>query len=593
MSKHRYLTLVQIVLPLLLLAASAPAAQKTTLEAPPGTVYLKGGKTQIGNKVKTIETLLETEPTMQKFASGFISETPLVKKDVAPYFLMVNEVTNEQYASFVDAMSYQPPHLWGAKAITVARSTYLQEQGLLRKEAKDRGERPAPITPFEDDIWWKDNWLESEWGLPSKIAQMPVTFVSYQDARAYARWAGLRLMSEEEYQYAARKGTERSYPWGEEWEDGRCASQEINRAEVMKVASYPDGATEDGIFDLSGNVWEWTTSRFSPYDGYKRTTFKFGRGRSSVEVAAMAKWDSNKRVAVGGSILTTRQICRVTTRRGTERFQKTSAMGFRCASSPSAGLDRSIVILNDIPNEYRPSTEAGPVEYAPELVVAMDRWAITEHESQREGIALPNSGNLSPELPPQYAIISGYSLIGFIPVAGLPTSTLSDLRKTSLQSDIFHIGVLSTDQEIIDPPIGAGTWMVAFRGAGLPPKAASEKKSDEEGETNEAPTTQRERSELALEFDTSVDTLIFFDTQGEPVAAIAADRFTWGNPKKPTVAPVDRVFTMINEEEEEVEYTERWLEFGLFVPGKGRKGAQFVLGLRFADGVVDGDWRKN
>jgi hypothetical protein len=251
------------------------------------------------------------------------------------------------------------------------------------------------------------------------------------------------------------------------------------------------------------------------------------------------------------------------------------------------------VILNDIPNEHRPSTEAGPVEYAPELVVAMDRWTITGSESQREGIALPDSGSLSPKLPPQYAIISGYSLIGFTPVAGLPTSTLTNLRKASLESDILHLGVLSTDQELIDPPIGAGTWMVAFRGAGMPPMAASEKKSEEEEGTSEASSTQRGRAELALEFDTSIDTLIFFDTQGQPVAAIAADRLTWGNPKKPTIAPVDRVFTMINEEEEEVEYTERWLEFGLFVPGKGRKGAQFVLGLRFADGVVDGDWRKN
>lgn len=585
--------MVQIVLPLLLLAAATPAAQKATLDAPPGTVYLKGGKTQIGNKVKTIENLLETAPSMQKFASGFISETPLVKKDVAPYFLMVNEVTGEQYAAFVEATSYQPPHLWGEEAITVARSAYLEEQGLLRKEAKDRGEKPASMTPFDDQEWWQKNWEECEWGLPTKITQMPVTFVNYQDARAYARWAGLRLMSEEEYQYAARKGTERSYPWGEDWEDGRCASMEINRAEVMKIASYPKGATEDGIFDLSGNVWEWTTSRFSPYDGYKRQTFKFGRGRSTVEVAAMAKWDLNKRVAVGGSILTSRQICRVTTRRGTERFEKTSAMGFRCASSPSAGLDRSIVILNDIPNEHRPSTTDGPVEYSPELVVAMDRWTTTASDSQREGIALPNSAELTAELPPQYAIISGYSFIGFIPVTGLKTSTLTDLRKASLEGDLVHLGVLATDQEIIDPPIGKGTWMIAFRGGGQAPKSTTDKSADEEEVLDVASLTQREQAELALEFDTSVDTLIFFNSLGKPVASIAADRLSWENPKKPTVAPVDRVFTMLDEEEEEIEYTERWLEFEPFVSGKGRKGARFVLGLRFADGVVDGDWRKN
>ena len=584
--------MVQIVLPLLLLAAAAPAAQQAPIEAPPGTVYLKGGKTQIGNKVKTVEEMLEEAPTMQKFAGSFISETPLVKKEVSPYFLMVNEVTSEQYAAFVAATNHQPPYLWGEEAINIAKRAYLEEQGALRKEAKDRGEKLSALVPFDDQDWWQKNWEESEWELPSDITQVPVTFVNYQDARAYAKWAGLRLMSEDEYQFAARKGTERSYPWGEDWENGRCASMELNRSKVMKVGSYPDGATEDGIYDLSGNAWEWTTTKFSPYDGYKKQTFKFGRGRSSVEVRANAKWDLNKRVAVGGSILTPRHICRVTTRRGTERFEKTSAMGFRCASSPTAGLDRSVVILDDIPNEYRPSTEDGPVSYSPELVVAMDRWTTTPGGSEREGIALPNSTKISSELPAEYAVITGYSFIGFIPAERLKTASVTDLRKISLSDDLVHLGVFSTDQEVIDPPIGAGTWMVAFRGAGTPPKT-SIKEDESEGATDVALLSQREQAELALELDTTVDSLIFFDSLGKPVASAPVDRLAWENPKKPTIEAVDRVFTKLNEEDEEVEYTERWLEIYPFVSGKGRKGARFVLGLRFADGVVDGDWRKN
>ena len=77
------------------------------------------------------------------------------------------------------------------------------------------------------------------------------------------------------------------------------------------------------------------------------------------------------------------------------------------------------------------------------------------------------------------------------------------------------------------------------------------------------------------------------------MASTPVDRLAWENPKKPTIEAVDRVFTKLNEEDEEVEYTERWLEITPFVSGKGRKGARFVLSLRFADGVVDGDWRKN
>jgi len=589
--------LAKTALLLLLFAGASQAAQKATIEAPPGTVYLKGGRTQVGNDVKTIEDMLETFPSMQKYASGFVSETPQVRQEVSPFFLMVNEVSSEQYAAFVDATGVRPPHTWGAEVIDIARRQYLEEQGRLRQDAHERGEKPPELVPFDDAEWWQQNWRESEWQIPMEAAHLPVTFVDYQDARAYARWAGLRLMTEGEYQHAARRGTERLYPWGNEWSEGHCASMELNRAEALEIASFPDGATEDGLHDLSGNVWEWTTSRFMPYDGYKMQTFKFGRGSKRTEVSAMAKWDPNKRVAVGGSIQSPRQICRVTTRRGTDRFQKTSSLGFRCAASTVAGLDRSIVILDDIPHEFRPSTASGPVEYSPELVLAMDRWTASNSAHSRQGITLPGSG-AEAELPSQYEIITGYSYISFIPVSSLPAPTLTEFRDVSLKSDLVHLGVISTDQEIIDPPIGAGTWMIAFRGAGDSPEPkedAGETKEDEEsGEAEAAPDTQREQAETALGFDTTVDTLILFDTQGQPVTSFPADRLDWGNPKKPTVGPVDRVFmTEVEPPEEPVEYTERWLEFELFIPGKSRKGSRFVLGLRFGDGVIDLPWRKS
>ena len=582
---------IALLLSLFLLPGAAVAAQKKGLDAPPGMIYLKGGRTQVGNDVKTIEEMLEESPSMRNFAGAFVAETPLVREEVAPFFLMVSEVSNEQYAAFVEDTGFRPPHLWGEEAVNEARMSYLEEIGRLRKEARDAGEDLPEMVPFDDDAWWQQNWQDSEWAVPDDAQHHPITFVDYQDARAYARWAGLRLMSEGEYQHAARRGTERVYPWGDEWSDGHCASMEFNSAEVIQIASFPKGATEDGLFDLSGNVWEWTSSRYMPYDGYKMQTFKFGRGSKRVEVPAMAKWDPNKRVVVGGSVQSPREICRVTTRRGSDRFQKTSSLGFRCAATAIPGLDRALVVMDDIPNEFRPSTPAGPVEYSPELVIAMDRWETKASSGERSGIALPGSEAPASELPSNYEVISSYSYISFIPVTTAPMPTLGDLRKASLEGDLVHLGVLSTDQEIIDPPIGAGTWMIAFRGAG----GAADDEEEVEGAEQEAESadkTQREQAEEALGFDTSVDTLILFNSQAEPVTSFPADRLEWGNPRKPSVGPVDRVFTVI-EEEEEVQITERWLEFELFISGKGRKGARFVLGLRFNDGVVDQDWRKS
>ncbi len=586
--------MAKIVLILLLFQSTAVAAQKKSLEAPPGMLYLKGGRTQVGNDVKTIEEMLEASPSMRNHAGAFVAETPLIREEVEPFFLMVSEVSNEQYATFIEDSKFRPPHLWGEEAVSEARVAYLEENGRLRKAARDAGEKLPEMIPFDDAAWWQQHWQECEWHVPEDTKLMPVTFVDYQDARAYARWAGLRLMSEGEYQHAARRGTERVYPWGEDWSEGHCASMEINSAEVIRIASFPDGATEDGLFDLSGNVWEWTTSRYMPYEGHKMQTFKFGRGKKRIKVNAVAKWDPNKRVAVGGSVQSPREICRVTTRRGTDRFQKTSSLGFRCAASAMPGLDRALVVLDDIPNEFRPSTAAGPVEYSPELVIAMDQWSTATSGEGESGIALPEGEAASEELPALYQVISGYSYISFIPVTTVTTPTLNDLRKATLEGDLVHLGVLSTDQEIVDPPIGAGTWMIAFRGAGASPDKKPETEGEEEkGDAPETvATTQREQAEEALGFDTAVDTLILFDAQGKPVTSFPADRLEWGNPRKPTVGPVDRVFTVI-EEEEEVVYTERWLEFELFIPGKGRKGARMVLGLRFGDGVVDQAWRKS
>lgn len=596
-----------LLLLFVLVAGPTASAQKPNNAAPPGTVYLKGGRTQVGNDVKTIEDMLEAAPAMQNFASGFVSETPMVRHDVSPFYLMVNELSNEQYAAFVAATSYRPPHLWGAAVIDLARRTYLEEQGRLRKEAHDAGEKLPEMIPFDPEEWWSQNWSDCEWEVPTKLAQSPVTFVDYQDARAYARWAGMRLMSESEFQHAARRGTDRVYPWGKEWSEQHCASMELNRAEALKIASFPDGATEDGIYDLSGNVWEWTSSRFMPFEGYKMQTFKFGRGRSKIEVSAMAKWDPNKRVAVGGSIQSPRQICRVTTRRGSDRFQKTSSLGFRCAASAMVGFDHANTILDDIPNEHRPSTAAGPVEYSPELVLAMDRWLTTSGSGSQQVIAIPGTDTTTPELPAEYAVITGYSYISFVPATAIPVASLKDLRKVSLDGDLVHLGVLATDQEIVDPPIGKGTWMVTFRAAGTGPEDRPAKESaegDGNGEGNggadeadeagdlAAADSQRALAEAQLEFDTEVDNLILFDALGQPVTSFPVSELAWTSPKKPSLTPVDRIITVIVDEEE-VEHTERWLELTLFLPGKSRKGIRFNLGLRFGEGVIDGPWRKN
>jgi len=110
----------------------------------------------------------------------------------------------------------------------------------------------------KDDHNFLRGW--SEGSFPSGWANKPVTWVSLEDARAYARWAGKRLPHEWEWQYAAQGTDGRAYPWGNEKDDSRIPPFENGRTQrpPTDVDAYPQGASALGVLDLVGNVWQWT-----------------------------------------------------------------------------------------------------------------------------------------------------------------------------------------------------------------------------------------------------------------------------------------------------------------------------------------------
>ncbi len=128
----------------------------------------------------------------------------------------------------------------------------------------------GPVPAF----WTK---RDGEYRLRGMFEELPLpgswpVYVSNAQARAYAKWAGMRLPTEAEYHRAAfgtREGRERAFPWGDEPPGHRHGNFDFQRYDPEPVDAHPAGTSEWGVHDLVGNGWEWTSTVFAPFPGFE------------------------------------------------------------------------------------------------------------------------------------------------------------------------------------------------------------------------------------------------------------------------------------------------------------------------------------
>ena len=157
----------------------------------------------------------------------------------------------------------------------------------------------------------------------------PVSHVSYFEASAYAKWAGRRLPTEAEWEQAAtsdsNSASRRQFPWGDETPDSSKANLfESGYWSVAPIGSFPAGSSANGCEQLIGDVWEWTTSDYVPYPGFKSEFDEYND-----------KWFVNQKVLRGGSFATPRRHIRTTYRNFFHADERWMVSGFRCASDRS------------------------------------------------------------------------------------------------------------------------------------------------------------------------------------------------------------------------------------------------------------------
>ncbi len=307
-------------------ACCAPGRESGPAFAPQGFARATAGSTLGMKRLPGAEFLMGNERDYGFPADG---EGPVHAVRLDPFWIDECAVTNEQFNAFVNATGYKTEAERFGWSFVFA--------GHLSRQQLERAVRAV----VQGSEWWcrvdGATWRHPE-GAGSNIKQRwahPVVHVSWHDALAYCAWAGKRLPTEAEWEYAARGGLPAGnrFPWGDELEPDGRHRMNVWQGEFPTRNTAADGfdgtcpartyrTNAYGLYCMTGNVWEWCWDWFDA--GYYRVSESANpRGPAS----------GDRRVMRGGSYLCHASYCnryRVDARSSNTPDSSTTNLGFRC-----------------------------------------------------------------------------------------------------------------------------------------------------------------------------------------------------------------------------------------------------------------------
>ena len=290
-----------------------------SIEAVSGMAEVEGGLFELGYanadrgssptvREGSISKSGDKSPHSKNYDFAFDNEKPQHKVFLQDFLIDRAPVSNGDYLEFINSGGYQDFRWWHSAGW----------------EKVNQEQWRAPLYWEQRDGEWMVRDFAGLRRATDKLNE-PVSHVSFLEASAYAKWAGKRLPTEAEWEKAASfspgLNSRQAFPWGEDEVGAHRANMFENGLwRVAPTGAFPEGQSAYGCQQMIGDVWEWTTSDYTPYPGFKSEFDEYND-----------KWFVGQKVLRGGSFATPRVHIRTTYRNFFYPHERWMVGGFRCA----------------------------------------------------------------------------------------------------------------------------------------------------------------------------------------------------------------------------------------------------------------------